>query len=53
VIAVREGDKGIELRLVAGPLANAASAAKICATLAAGGWSCKPALFDGQKLTAR
>jgi hypothetical protein len=53
VIAVREGDKGIELRLVAGPLANAASAAKICATLAASGWSCKPATFDGQKLTAR
>lgn len=53
VISVREGDKGIELRLIAGPLANAGSAAKICATLAAGGWSCKPALFDGQKLSAR
>jgi hypothetical protein len=53
VISVREGEKGIELRLVAGPLTNAAAAAKICAALAAGGWSCKAALFDGQKLTAR
>jgi hypothetical protein len=53
VIAVRESEKGIELRLVAGPLNNAGAAAKICASLAAGGWSCKPALFDGQKLSAR
>jgi hypothetical protein len=53
LISVREGDRGLELRLVAGPLANAGSAAKICANLASGGWSCKPALFDGQKLTAR
>jgi hypothetical protein len=53
VMSVREGDKGLELRLVAGPLSNAGAAAKICAHLAAGGWSCKPALFDGQKLTAR
>ncbi len=44
---------GIELRLVAGPLGNAGAATKICAALAAGGWSCKPAVFDGQKLAVR
>jgi hypothetical protein len=53
VIAVREGEKGIELRLVAGPLNNAGAAAKICASLASGGWACKPAVFDGQKLSVR
>ncbi len=53
VIAVRDGDKGVELRLIAGPLANAGAAAKICAALAAGGWACKPTVFDGQKLAVR
>lgn len=52
VIAVRDSGKpgSVDLRLIAGPLANAGAAAKICATLAAGGWSCRPAVFDGQKL---
>lgn len=56
VIAVRDSEKpggGVGLRLVAGPLANAGAAAKICASLAAGGWACKAAVFDGQKLTVR
>lgn len=51
VIAVREVKPGtIELRLVAGPLANASIAARLCATLAAVGQTCQPAVFDGQKL---
>ena len=44
VIAIREGQKpgAIELRLVAGPLANASIAARLCAALAAAGQSCQP-----------
>jgi hypothetical protein len=61
VISVRDGKpagrdgKGgtTELRLVVGPLSNAAVAAKICASLAASGWTCRPAVFDGQRLAAR
>lgn len=56
VVAVREGGKsggGLELRLIAGPLANAVAAARLCATLTAAGLLCQPALFDGQQLAAR
>ena len=52
VIAIREGAKpgSMELRLVAGPLANASIAARLCAALAAAGQSCQPTVFDGQRL---
>jgi hypothetical protein len=52
VIAIREGGKpgAVELRLIAGPLANASIAARLCAALAAAGQACQPAVFDGQKL---
>jgi hypothetical protein len=51
VIAIREGGKGaVELRLVAGPLANASAAARLCASLAAVGQICQPTVFDGQRL---
>ena len=52
VIAIREGAKpgSMELRLVAGPLANASIAARLCAALAAAGHSCQPTVFDGQRL---
>jgi hypothetical protein len=52
VIAVRDGPKpgSIELRLVAGPLANAGIAARLCAALTAAGQTCQPAIFDGQRL---
>ena len=51
VIAIREGKPGaMELRLVAGPLANASIAARLCAALAAAGQSCQPTVFDGQRL---
>ena len=52
LIALREGQKGgsPELRLVAGPLANASVAARLCAALAAAGQACQPAVFDGQRL---
>lgn len=55
LVAVREGAKpgSVELRLIAGPIANAAAAGKICAALASVGWSCKSTMFDGQRLAAR
>jgi hypothetical protein len=51
VVSVREAKPGtIELRLIAGPLANASVAARLCAALAASGQNCQPAVFDGQRL---
>jgi hypothetical protein len=51
VVSIREGQKAaLELRLVIGPLANASVAARLCATFAAAGQACQPAVFDGQKL---
>src|SRR5204862_3846460 len=52
VIAVRERQNvgAVELRLVAGPLANAGAAARLCAALAAANVTCQPAVFDGQRL---
>jgi hypothetical protein len=44
---------GAEFRLIAGPIANAAAAARICATLTASGAVCAPAVFDGQRLAVR
>ena len=55
LIAVRESDKPgpVELRLVVGPLANAAAAARLCASFSSAGRICEPAVFDGQKLALR
>lgn len=44
---------GVELRLVAGPIANAATAARLCAALTAAGALCQPAVFEGQRLPLR
>ena len=52
VVTVREiARSGVELRLVAGPLSNAAAAARLCAALA--GATCHPTVFDGQRLALR
>jgi hypothetical protein len=54
VIGIRDGRAGqVELRLVVGPIGNAAAAAKLCATLASAGLSCQPTTFDGQRLALR
>lgn len=55
VIAIRDGMKPgvVELHLVAGPLANASAAARLCAALGAAGLTCQPAVFDGQRLALR
>jgi hypothetical protein len=52
IIVVREGNTGLgmQLRLAAGPLHDAAAAAKICATLVAGERPCETTVFDGQRL---
>ena len=55
LVSIREGSRPgeLELRLVAGPLLNAGEAARLCASLAAAGTVCQPALFDGQRLALR
>jgi hypothetical protein len=55
LVSIREGARvgEVELRLVAGPLLNAGDAARLCASLAAAGSVCQPALFDGQRLALR
>jgi hypothetical protein len=47
------GPARVELRLIVGPLPNAATAARYCATLAATGATCQPAPYDGQRLAWR
>jgi hypothetical protein len=52
IIVVKEGagGLGLQLRLVAGPLRDAAAAAKICATLIESQRPCETTVFDGQRL---
>lgn len=53
IVTIRELARsgGVEIRLVAGPIPNAAAAARLCATLP--GVTCHPTLFDGQRLALR
>ncbi len=50
VVRERHGGHGMRLHLVAGPLTDAAEAARICAGLIEGKRSCEPTVFDGQRL---
>jgi hypothetical protein len=52
IIVVKESTTGLgmQLRLVAGPLSDAAAAARICAVLAENDRACETAIFDGQRL---
>lgn len=50
VIRERHDGLGMQLRLVAGPFADAAAAAKICARLADSKRGCETATYDGQRL---
>ena len=52
IIVVKEGHNGLgmQLRLVAGPLGDAAAAARICAALTEGQKTCETTVFDGQRL---
>jgi hypothetical protein len=55
IIVVRESNTGLgmQLRLVAGPLADAAAAAKICAALLESQRPCETTVFDGQRLAMK
>lgn len=51
VIKERTTGRGTQLRLVAGPLADAAAAAKLCASLTERSKrACEPSVYDGQRL---
>jgi hypothetical protein len=50
VLKERANGSGIQLRLVAGPLTDAAAAAKICAVLAEKRRPCETSVYDGQRL---
>lgn len=51
VIKERATGRGTQLRLVAGPLTDAAAAAKLCATLTERSKrACEPSVYDGQRL---
>jgi len=53
IIVIKEGTGGLgmQLRLVAGPLRDAAAAAKICAAMIENKRPCETAVFEGQRLT--
>jgi hypothetical protein len=55
IIMIKEGNNGLgmQLRLGAGPLVNAAAAAKLCAGLAENDRHCETTVFDGQRLSMR
>lgn len=55
IIMVKESATGLgmQLRLAAGPLTDAAAAAKICATLIESQRSCETTVFDGQRLAMK
>jgi hypothetical protein len=55
IIVVKESSTGfgMQLRLVAGPLSDAAAAAKICAVLIENRRTCETTVFDGQRLAMK
>jgi hypothetical protein len=55
IIMVKEGSTGLgmQLRLGAGPLNDAAAAAKICASLSESQRPCETTVYDGQRLATR
>ncbi len=52
IIVIKEGNNGLgmQLRLVVGPVNDAAAAAKICATMIANDRTCATTVFEGQRL---
>jgi TolA-binding protein len=53
VVKERSNGLGMQLRLVAGPLSDAAAAAKICAGLTESERVCETSMFDGQRLAMK
>jgi len=52
IIVIKENNNGLgmQLRLVAGPISDAAAAAKVCASLTVNDRNCSTAVFEGQRL---
>jgi len=53
VVTVKERNAGTQLRLIAGPITDAATAAKLCAGLTAADQFCETAMYDGQRLSTK
>lgn len=55
IVVLKENTTGLgmQLRLVAGPLGDAAAAAKICAGVSENNRPCETAVFDGQRLAMK
>lgn len=55
IIVIREGSSGLgmQLHLAAGPLKDAAAAARICAVLAETRRGCETTVYDGQRLAMK
>jgi hypothetical protein len=55
VVLTREHPRGggVGYRLIAGPIADAAKAARFCAAITASGGVCQPAMYEGQRLAVR
>lgn len=55
IIVIKESNSGLgmQLRLVAGPLTDAAAAAKICATMVENERPCATTVYDGQHLAMK
>ena len=52
IVVIKEGSGGLgmQLRLVAGPISDAAAAAKICAAMTENDRNCATTVFEGQRL---
>jgi hypothetical protein len=52
VLAIRQNKNGfgLQVRVIAGPIPDAAAAANLCAMLAADSRGCETTIFDGQRL---
>ncbi len=50
IIMIKENGNATQLRLVAGPIADAAAAAKVCAALGSADRGCEASVYDGQRL---
>ncbi|MFT4279171.1 MAG: SPOR domain-containing protein [Rhodopseudomonas sp.] len=50
IIMIKENGNSSQLRLVAGPIGDAAAAAKVCATLGSADRACEASVYDGQRL---
>ncbi|MDB5652907.1 MAG: hypothetical protein JWQ94_520 [Tardiphaga sp.] len=53
IVKERSGGYGMQLRLIAGPLNDAAAAARLCAALIESKRSCETSVFDGQRLALK